>query len=135
MRPGIKPATSWFLVRIVSIAPQQELPNFLFFLMLFLIQFLPALLRYNWLVTLCNFKTYNMMITTFKKRTMTDYLIRLVNTSIILPGYCVCIYVCVCLYESSYDTVFRWDNLFYRHDYHNILRLPSINENTLSNYL
>ena len=27
MRPGIKPATSWFLIGSVSAAPQQELPK------------------------------------------------------------------------------------------------------------
>ena len=44
VRPGIEPTTSWFLVRIVSAMPWQELPFFFFFLFFF---FMTALRAYG----------------------------------------------------------------------------------------
>ena len=36
-RPGIEPASSWMLLRFVSVEPQQELPSFNFLINIFLI--------------------------------------------------------------------------------------------------
>ena len=41
VRPGIKPSSSWILVRFVSIAPQWELPSFLLLMLLFSSHFSP----------------------------------------------------------------------------------------------